>query len=260
MRKVILALVACVSPLLAQAGDWAYSISPYLWLPTISLDSSNVRDGNSPVDGSGLKIGPTDYLDALNFALMLSGDMRKDDWVIMADLIYLDFGIDDKDIDFLRPGTGPIAGTYRADLSGSIITLASGKTFVRNDRYYMDGLVGWRRFGMSLGLSGDLLSGASIDISYDLEFNDAFVGVNGRYEFGDGGRWSLRFYADIGTGESDMTWQALLGLGYGFGWGDLFVNYRHLDYDFGNATRLAGATSTFSGPSIGGTFRFGSTE
>jgi hypothetical protein len=260
MKRMLIALLACVSPLLAQAGGWQYSVSPYLWLPTISLDSSSVGDGGSPVDGSRLDIGPTDYLDALNFALMLSGDMRRDDWVIMADLIYLDFGIDDKDIDLGRPGTGPIAGSYGADLSGSVITLAAGKTFVRNDRYYMDGLAGWRRFGMTFDLAGDLVSGGNIDISKDLEFNDAFVAVNGRYLFGDGDRWSLRYYADIGTGESDMTWQALLGLGYGFGWGDLFVDYRHLDYDFGDVTRLDDVASVFSGPSVGATFRFGSSE
>ena len=260
MKKWIIASVASVSPLLAQAAEWEYSVSPYMWLPTISLDSSNVRDGGSPIDGSRLEIGPTSYLDALSFALMLSGDMRRDDWVIMADLIYLDFEVDDKDIDFGRPGTGPIAGNYGADISGSIVTAAGGRTFVRNDRYYMDGLAGWRRFSMTLGLTGDLTSGRAVDVTRDLNFNDAFVAVNGRYVFGHDDRWSLRYYADVGTGESDMTWQARLGAGYEFGWGELFADYRHLDYDFGDVPRLGEVASVFSGPSIGATFRFGSSE
>ena len=260
MKRTILASVASVAPLLSQAAGWEYSVSPYLWLPTISLDSSNIGDGGSPIDGSRLDIGPTSYLDALDFALMVSGDMRNDDWVMMADLIYLDFGFDDKDIDLGLPGGGPIAGSYSADLSGSIFTLAGGRTFVRNDRYYMDGLAGWRRFSMTLGLTCDLVSGRAVDFTRELDFNDAFVGIDGRYDLGDGDRWSLRYYADIGTGESDMTWQALLGVGRGFGWGELFFDYRHLDYDFGDASNLDDVASVFSGPSIGATFRFGASE
>jgi hypothetical protein len=245
---------------MARAEGWEFSVSPYLWLPTIALDSSNVKDGDSPIDGSRLEIGPTDYLEALNFALMLAGDMRKDDWVLKGDIIYLDFEIDDRDIDLARPGTGPLAGTYSAGLKGSIVTLAGGRTFVRSESYYLDGLVGWRRFGMSLELAGDLTSGDAFDVATDIDFNDAFVAINGRYEFGDRGRWALFYYADVGTGESDMTWQAALGLGYGFSWGDLFVDYRHLDYDFGDISLLDDVASTFSGPSFGATFRFGSSD
>jgi hypothetical protein len=255
MNKTRVAALLCMAPLLAQADDWEYSVSPYLWLPTISLDSSNVRNPGGPIDGSILDVGPTDYLQALNFAMMLTGDMRKNDWVLMADLIYLDFGIDDKDIDFARPGSGPIAGSYGADLSGSIITFAGGHTFVNKDSYFMDGLVGWRRFAMSLDVSGDLDNGGSFDIRSDLDFNDAFIGINGRYGF-DNDRWSMRYYADIGAGESDLTWQAMLELGYGFDWGDLFFNYRHLDYDFGDAGRFKDLGATFSGPSVGAAFRF----
>ena len=260
MKKTIIAVLACIPSFVAKAEGWEYSLSPYVWLPSISLDSSSFSEEGSPIDDSRLEVGPTNYLQALNFALMLAGDMRKDDWVLMGDLIYLDFGIDDKDIDLGRPDTGPIAGSYSADLTGTIITLAGGKTFLRDERFYVDGLVGWRQFGMSFDLAGDLVSGGNVDSGTDLDFNDAFVAVNGRYVFGGGNRWSLRYYADIGTGESDLTWQALLGFGYGFRWGDLFLDYRHLDYDFGDVTRLADVASAVSGPSIGATFRFGSTR
>jgi hypothetical protein len=255
MKKTSIAVLLCTAPLWAQADGWEYSISPYLWLPTISLDSSNVRNEGGPIDGSSLDVGPTDYLQALNFGLMLSGDMRKNDWVLMGDLIYLDLGIDDKDIDFARPGTGPIAGRYNAGLSGSVITFAGGRAFVKNNKYDMEGLVGWRRVGMSLEVSGDLDSGDSFDVRSDLNFNDAFIGVNGRYGFAND-NWSLRYYGDIGAGDSDLTWQAMLEISYGFDWGDFFVNYRHLHYDFGDAGRFNDLETTFSGPSVGAAFRF----
>lgn len=256
MRITAVALLACSAPLLAQAEGWEYSVSPYVWLPTLSLESARATDSSGLVDGSRLDIGPTDYLKALDFALMLTGDMRKDDWVFKGDLIYLKFGIDDKDVDFFRPDTGPIAGEYQADLSGAIIALAGGRTLVRTANYHFDGLVGLRRVAMSLDVAGDLDSGGSIDLESDIDVHDAYVAVNGRYAFGEGDRWSLRYYADVGTGESDLTWQAVAGLGYGFGWGDLFINYRHLEYDFGDVRRFEDLNTTFSGPSIGGIFSF----
>jgi hypothetical protein len=108
---------------------------------------------------------------------------------------------------------------------------------------------------MSLDVSGDLKSGGSLRVGSDLDFNDAFVGINGRYAFG-ADRWSLRYYADIGTGESDLTWQAMVGVGYRLSWGELFVNYRHLRYEFGDVKHFRDLSTTFSGPSIGVSFRF----
>ena len=255
MKKTITAVLAAMSPSWVQAGDWEYSVSPYLWLPTISMDSSNVRNDSNPIDGSRLELGPTDYLQALDFALMLTADMRRNDWVLLGDLIYLDFSIDDKDIDFARPGRGPIAGSYAAGLEGSVMSLAGGRTFLKRDNHHIEGLVGWRRFAMTLDISGDLISGGSFRLESDLDFNDAFIGVNGRYVF-DNDRWSVRYYADIGTGESDMTWQAMVGLDYAYSWGGLYANYRHLHYDLGDITHFDDAALTFSGPSVGATFRF----
>lgn len=256
MKRTVAIAFACLAAFPVQADSWEYTVSPYLWLPTISLDSASTRSPGSPVDGGRVDIGPTSYLDALDFGLMLAGEMRKDDWVVKGDFIYLDFGIDDKDIDFLRPGTGPIAGNYGAGLRGTVITLAAGKTFARSDHYLADVLVGWRRFGMALDISGDLSAGGSVSLDSDIAVNDALVGINGQYRFGNDARWSLHYYADVGAGGSDLTWQAAIGLGYGFGWGDLFVNYRHLDYDFGDVRRFDDLEVTFSGPSLGATFRF----
>ncbi len=256
MKRITAIAFAWLAAFSAQADSWEYSLSPYLWLPTISMDSASTRSPGSPVDGDRVDIGPTSYLDALDFGLMLTGEMRQDDWVVMADFIYLDFGIDGKDVDFLRPGVGPIAGTYGAGLSGTVITLVAGKTFVRTDNYLADALIGWRRFGMSLDISGDLQGGGSVALDSDVDFNDLLVGINGRYGFGNEKRWTLRYYADIGSGESDLTWQAMAGLAYRFGWGEVFVNYRHLDYEFGDVDRFDDLEATFSGPSIGASFRF----
>lgn len=255
MRKLVFALAACGMPFAAQAEEWEFSLSPYIWLPTISLGSTEVDEGGGPGDGSDVEIGPVDYLDALDFALMLSGDVRKDRLVLMADIVYVDFGIDNKDIDVGRP-SGPVAGDYSAGLSGSVFTLSGGWSFYDTDRHRIDGLLGWRRFNLTLDLFGDLDSGEQLDITNDLDFNDGFVGINGRYKLGSGDRWALRYYTDVGTGESNLTWQAVLGIAYAFDWGDLYADFRHVDYDFGDNDELQEVTGFLSGPAFGATFRF----
>ena len=37
--------------------------------------------------------------------------------------------------------------------------------------------------------------------------------------FGPNREWFVPYYADIGTGQSDFTWQAIGGIGYAFSGG-----------------------------------------
>lgn len=68
------------------------------------------------------------------------------------------------------------------------------------------------------------------------------------------GRWIFPYYADVGAGASDLTWQASVGLGYRYDWGDLKLEYRHMNYQ-GDEDALV-QELTMSGPSLGATFRF----
>lgn len=77
---------------------------------------------------------------------------------------------------------------------------------------------------------------------------DAVVGARGSYRFGDGHRWFLPYYLDIGAGRSDLTWQAMGGIGYAFSWGEVFASYRHLDYRFAAESRIR--SLSFSGPGV----------
>jgi hypothetical protein len=55
---------------------------------------------------------------------------------------------------------------------------------------------------------------------------DGIVGARGHVNLTE--KWYLPFYADIGTGQSKLTWQALGGIGYRFKWFDFTVAYRYL--------------------------------
>ena len=59
---------------------------------------------------------------------------------------------------------------------------------------------------------------------------------------------------DVGTGDSDLTWQAMLGAGYAFDWGDLVAVWRYLDYDMPSGDLVENLDA--NGPAIGVTFKF----
>ena len=258
MQKMLAAALMLAAPLTTQAEDWQYSVMPYLWLPSISMDSPDFNSSGSIID-----VGPTNYLDALKFGFMLDAEMRNNDLVFKGDLIYLDFAVDNKEIDLTPDFDLTNRGSYDFDLTGHVITLSGGKTVVRKDDYYMDALLGWRRFDMTAELevieppvpniAPSLSPGQKF--KSNLQFNDVFVAVNGNYQFA-GSSWSMPYYADIGTGDSDLTWQAMIGVDYAFGWGKLHMSYRHLDYDFGNVGNFTDLQTTFSGPTIGAKFEF----
>jgi len=66
--------------------------------------------------------------------------------------------------------------------------------------------------------------------------------------------WYLPYYADIGTGDSDLTWQLFGGIGYMFNWGDIKLGYRYLKYDQDDDKLLQ--DFTFDGFLLGVGFRF----
>ncbi len=41
----------------------------------------------------------------------------------------------------------------------------------------------------------------------------------------------MPYYLDVGTGESDLTWQIMGGIGYSYQWGDIVATWRYLDWN-----------------------------
>src|SRR5262245_56519253 len=87
--RLITAASLILSADAARAGDLKFGLTPYLWLPNIEADgvTDPPPDGGQPA----FEVGPVDYLDKLDFVLMLAGEARRDSWSVRADLIYVDF-------------------------------------------------------------------------------------------------------------------------------------------------------------------------
>jgi hypothetical protein len=126
-------------------------------------------------------------------------------------------------------------------------TVAGTYAAVETPRVDLYTLAGLRQFRTDGGFDARLLSWSGAPLQRPDAW-DAILGVRGRVKLGEG-RWFAPYYLDVGTGQSDFTWQAYGGIGYAFSWGGEVVgSWRHLDYNFATGSRMHDLS--FSGPSI----------
>ena len=275
----ILALALAGASGAAAAQDnsdrWQFSLTPYLWLPTIdgALKYSPPSGGGSPT----LEVGPTDWLDLLNIGALISGSARKGRYSISSDFVYLsltsenDGRVISVEDNITVPGVPvpiPISATLnlntRTDLDGLVWMIAAGYALQETETSSLDVFAGARYFSVDVATSWDLTAdittpGGTVvlpaqgSIASDVDIWDGIIGVRGYANFVSG-KVSVPYYFDVGAGDSDLTWNAMLGMSREFGWGELVIAYRHLDYDQDADGLLK--NFSFSGPGIGARFNF----
>ena len=81
---------------------------------------------------------------------------------------------------------------------------------------------------------------------------DAIIGLRGEYAFNE--KWYMPVYLDVGTGDSEFTWQALAGFGYKFNKWDFILAWRYLDWEFDDSPALDNLS--INGPLVGAKFIF----
>ena len=146
----------------------------------------------------------------------------------------------------------------QTDLSTTLWTLAGAYTVIQKPEFNLDVLLGFRYLGLDTDLKWEFLQDSALPeldlvragkVSENKENWDAIIGVKGQILFGNT-PWFMPYYLDIGTGDSDWTWQALLGIAYRFDWGNVNLSIRSLSYDFDrDDTDLR-----FTGPALGVSF------
>jgi hypothetical protein len=243
----------------AQQADsgWRFGLTPYLWLPNVDY---TLRFDPPPAGGGDTTVESTEsYLSNLDMAVMLNLEARKGEWAIVSDFIYLDFSSDDAS---MKVGNGPVqvpvSSSTRSDLTGGLWQLVASRALARSEQWSFEVLGGVRYLAIKASASWQLTGPVGVfpqagTLSQKEELWDGIVGVRGRIGLG-AGRWFAPYYVDAGTGSSDLTWQALAGIGYAFEWGDLLLAYRHLSYEQGDDNLVQNLS--FSGPGLGATFRF----
>jgi hypothetical protein len=240
---------------------WQYQGTIYVYTPSISGRTTFPESEG----GSSASIDGEDILNALEFAFMGAFEARRDSWGVLTDFIYLDLGADASGSRDLVLDGEPLPIGAAADLdyglqgwSWTLVAeyrLAQGATA-------LDLLGGARLLDIESGLAwtitGDVGAVPVLDRIGDrhtrLQNLDAIVGCKGRISFADGQSWFVPYYLDVGTGESDLTWQAMAGLGYALGWGDVLVAWRYLDYQMAAGTPIK--EMNFNGPAVAVSFRW----
>jgi hypothetical protein len=148
------------------------------------------------------------------------------------------------------------------DMTSWLWTIAGTYLVIDDPDRPMKLLAGARMFDVSTDvkwslngeIAGQSLPGRSGTADGSDTIWDAIVGVKGRVNFGEDKKWFVPYYLDVGTGDSDLTWQGMLGAGYAFDWGDLVAVWRYLDYDMPSGKLLENLDA--NGAAIGVTFHF----
>ena len=261
---VVAFLLAVALPALAQtdttpADAWTWRATLYGWFPSIN-GTSNFKGlpGGGEIDTN---VNPQGYLSRLQFAFMGTLEARRGPWSVIGDAIYLNMGNHSSRITSISgPGGGvviPVDTGTTTNLEGFVGMLAGGYAVLQQPVARVDLLAGVRyaRLKSSLdwelaGPAGALPQSGSAQVTKDL--TDGLVGARGSVDLSS--QWFVPWYVDAGAGSSRFTWQAMAGIGYRFGWGDLTLAYRHLAYDF-HSDRIV-SDIKFSGPAIAASFRF----
>ena len=260
-----LSALVCAQPARAADneydGDWHFTLTPYVWLPGVSGDlrykAPRGFSGNAEVH-----VGAEDIFEDLKFAFMGTGSVRRGNWSVFTDFIYLDLGSDNAKVkDIVGPGgivEFPVSLSTKSGLDGFVWTAAAAYSFFHDNVSSADAFVGFRGLGLSSSLDWQfanppLLFPQSGHLEQYQQLWDGLIGVRGRFGF-SGSHWFIPYYADIGTGQSNFTAQALAGAGYAFSWGDLSLVYRYLYYEPGQDKLIN--NMSVHGPAFGATFHF----
>jgi hypothetical protein len=247
----------------AQAADgWKWQATLYGYLPDIGGTTTFPQNGA----GSNVTVDAETIIDNLKFTFMGSLEAHNGRWGMLTDVIYMDVGNTKSGFRDLSIGGVPLPGGAAAnasyDLKGWVWMLGGAWRLSSDPASTADVIAGARMLDIEQTLGWEVtgnvgpipLPGRAGESRASLTNWDAIVGFKGRFAFGEGRKWFVPYYVDIGTGESKLTWQAMGGLGYSFGWGDVVAAWRYIDYDMKSGNKIE--SLTFNGPAIAAVFRW----
>ncbi|MET3654775.1 hypothetical protein [Dyella japonica] len=243
-------------------GNWHGSITPYAWLPGVKATTRFSLPSGSQVVTKSNK----DILNNLSGAFMLEGILRKGRWGLYGDVDWVDFTNQKGRITSIggdRIGAGADLNT-RWGLKGGMVTLAGLYTIGHSSQGYVDLLLGMRylwtkgNLNWNFGLTGN---GGRVDIQdsghlhNQMHVTDAIIGVRGHWTPFPDRHWYMPYYIDVGTGDSDSTYQLTAGVGYAFHWGDIALVYRQIKYRQDDNSKFL-RDIELDGPAINFTWNF----
>ena len=239
---VVLASLVLAGPALG-ANDDEWQIAPYVWIAsfdgTVGGVGGNADTGNEarfqhPWENTGLA------------GAMMNLNWRRDRWTAFGDWTYANVSSE-------SPTRVPaLYDSVEAQIKGHVVQVFGGYDVLPRGQSHLDLFAGARYYNLDLSIdfSGD--AAASRELNGEQDWFDAVGGVRWTTRLAQ--HWRGYLLGDVGTGGSNLSWQAIGGVGYDFSWGALFGGWRylHVDYDSGSYTLDAALT----GPFLGAAFQF----
>ncbi|WP_120510549.1 hypothetical protein [Photobacterium salinisoli] len=205
--------IAAVFSSSLMANDWTYSAEIYGLGASVDIKSARGLSTSADFD---------EIADKLEFALFGSLAAKRDRLALIANILYVN--LNDSKVNTRDSVTRRV----ETDLKAVVSTLAAGWEFNRSDTYVIHGVLGARLLLLDTDLTAEVDSLGASNVNESTDVWDAVIGVQGRAELSN--QWYLSYYADIGTGDSDLTWQAATLVGYRFENLDVTFGYQYLKW------------------------------
>lgn len=255
--------IAAAAPANADetGNEWQFRVIGYAYVPDIAATAHMPAGDDADID-----VTAQDLIENAHAAGMAAFEARKGRFGGFADLIYMDVGDSIHDSPTIGAGSVPlppgITADAKLDVEATVFTVGASYRSIAAEAATLDIFAGARRLDAKATLRwafsapfgpfvGPAQAGKS---SVRGDGWDGIAGAKGELAFGDKRRWFVPFYADVGTGDSDLTWQAATGLGYRFDRFEVVGTWRHLRYEFAADSRLEDLE--LDGPAIGLSYRW----
>ena len=229
---------AVETPVVEDTNTWKNEVTIYGWIPSISANTPFPDSDDGSVDAE-------DIIDDLKMVFMGNYSGRNDTWSVFGDLVYVDLG---NSANHTFPNND--VALVSMDMKALLINAGVGYNLIDTGDGILD-LVGGVRY---LDLEVDVRTQGHIgrDISGSEDFTDFFIGVKGYKNIN--ANWYIPYEADIGTGDSELSWQVFAGVGYRYNWGDIKLGYRYLEYDMEDGAIVEDLS--LSGAILGASIKF----
>ncbi len=236
-----------------KSQDWEWVITPYLWASDTAVDMSfndNTIEGGIDFD---------DLIDKVDLGGQVHMEGSKGRAGFFLDLTYLSI----KESESQAP-TLPVDGKVRleTELETALVEIAGTYRVLGDSQLEgVDLFIGARVIesdvDVDVSFPGPMGNALSASVSETLV--DGFAGARLITSFAD--HWTLALRGDVGTGDSDLTWNAQAMLMYRFGQNQRYgaiLGYRYMQMEYESSTggQDIDLKLTMSGPQLGFAMRF----
>jgi len=222
--SILMLAAASASAQEKSSDQWQYDFQVYLWGATIK---------NTTVTGDSMVMNFGKIVSNLDFVVMTTLGARKDKFSMLADVIYMDLSNSQRHKgEFLGH---PVTGKLNVGLNSWVLNLIGGYNLVDRGNNVFDIAAGARYLDLSVDATLKV-NDVKRKIGGDDQFWDGVVGFKGRHYYPDG--YYFNYYADVGGGDSKLTWQGVANFAYDYKKFTGIVGYRYLKWDFGHGSNV----------------------